>query len=345
MGPFAFLAGLVFATSVCAEGVSVGGYIDSYYGFDFNEPTGDRAFTTQALRHHEFSINLAYVDLKIEKPRAHGRLALQAGTSVYSNYSGERTQNAALGGILQHIQEAYGGYQLAEGVWLDAGIFFSHIGAESFISKDNWNYSRSLGADFSPYYQTGVRLNYQADPKWFFSLHLLNGWQNIIDNNSDKSIGMQIIYAPSDRISFTYNNLIGREQEFRFFNNFIAKAKISDRWSVAFSSDIGFQKQTSGGGVSVWFVETLLGQYRLSETLALGGRLEYFNDGDQIVTSGTASGFQTAGASINLDWQPETYVLFRNEARALFSRDAVFPGRTGQKPSNILLLTSLALSF
>lgn len=344
----AFFAGLILATVVSAETkeLSVGGFIDAYYGFDFNEPTGDRAFTTHALRHNEFTLNLAYVDLKIEKPKAHGRLALQAGTSVFNNYSGERTQNAALGGILQHIQEAYGGYKLSEGLWLDAGIFLSHIGAESFISKDDWNYTRSLGADFSPYYQAGVRLNYQADPKWLLSLHVLNGWQNIIDNNSDKSIGMQIAYSASDILSFTYNNLIGREQEFRVFNNFIVKAKITDGWSLSFSSDLGFQKKPGSGDYSIWYVETLLTQFRLSEALSLGGRLEYFNDKDQVVVAtGTPNGFQTSGASLNLDWQPESYILIRNEVRSLFATDSIFPGKTGPTQMNMLFVTSLGLSF
>jgi hypothetical protein len=136
--------------------ISFGGFLDSYYGFDFNEPAGDRAFTTTGVRQNEFSINLGYVEAKVERDKVRGRLALQAGSSVHANYSGERrtgpAQGPGLADIMRFIQEAYGGYRVGDNLWLEAGIFLSHIGAESFVSKDNWNYTRSLGADFSPYY-------------------------------------------------------------------------------------------------------------------------------------------------------------------------------------------------
>ena len=46
-------------------------------------------FTTQPARHNEFNVNLAFIDAKHEGARVHGRVALQAGTSVRSNYAGE----------------------------------------------------------------------------------------------------------------------------------------------------------------------------------------------------------------------------------------------------------------
>ncbi len=329
--------------------VQFGGFLDTYYGFDFNEPSSDRNFTTQAIRHNEFALNLAYLEARIERERVHGRLALQAGTSVYANYSGERrygTGNSQLADILQHVQEAYGGYRVNEQTWIDAGIFFSHIGAEGFISKDNWNYTRSLGADFSPYYQTGMRLNHQWNPQWLASLQVLNGWQNLIETNGDKALGMQLAYAPSDRWSLTYNNFIGREQELRIFNQIILKVKISRNWSLAFSSDLGMQKKGPGMGYSLWYVETLLTQLRLSDTIAVGGRIEYFHDQDQVIVSTqTPSGFQTYGASINLDWQPETYFLARAELRSLVSRDSIFASSSTPRTSNTLLVGSFALTF
>ena len=73
-----------------APKVTFGGFIDSYYAFDFNRPASfDRAYTTQPARHNEFNVNLAFIEAKIDAPRYRGRLALQAGTSVQSNYAGE----------------------------------------------------------------------------------------------------------------------------------------------------------------------------------------------------------------------------------------------------------------
>ena len=99
----AFVLIAFFALSIGAfaaeekKGFTFGGFLDTYYGFDFSEPSGDRSFTTQAVRHNEFSINLAYVDVRLDREKVRGRLAFQAGSSVYSNYSGERRYGPAGG--------------------------------------------------------------------------------------------------------------------------------------------------------------------------------------------------------------------------------------------------------
>nr|WP_290930803.1 outer membrane beta-barrel protein [Haliscomenobacter sp.] len=56
----------------------------------------------------------------------------------------------------------------------------SHIGFESAIGKDCWNLSRSILAENSPYYETGVRLSLNsANGKWYAAAMLLNGWQRM----------------------------------------------------------------------------------------------------------------------------------------------------------------------
>src|SRR5436309_13952034 len=78
--------------------VTFGGFIDTYYAYDFDRPpTIDRSFfggalfTTQPARHDEFNVNLVYVEANLSGNHLHGRFALQAGTSVQSNYNGEPT--------------------------------------------------------------------------------------------------------------------------------------------------------------------------------------------------------------------------------------------------------------
>ena len=70
--------------------LSVGGFVDAYYAWDVLRPPNlDRSFTTQPARHNEFNINLAFVEMKLAGPHTRGRVALQAGTSVQSNYAAE----------------------------------------------------------------------------------------------------------------------------------------------------------------------------------------------------------------------------------------------------------------
>src|SRR5512146_1349875 len=68
--------------------VAVSGFVDGYYAYDFNHPrTLDRPYTTQAARHDEFNINLAFVAATLDGPRLRGRFAAQFGTSVQANYA------------------------------------------------------------------------------------------------------------------------------------------------------------------------------------------------------------------------------------------------------------------
>ncbi len=180
--------------------VTFGGFVDGYYAYDFNRPPSiDRSYTTQPARHNEFNINLAFVEAKVDGARVHGRLALQAGTSVQSNYAGEPTVGSVSGSALsRHIQEAFAGYKVADKLWIDGGIFFSHIGNETWISRDNWTYSRSFVADYTPYYETGVRAVLQATPKFTVTGVVVNGWQNISETNSDKAVGLRPVCIESE---------------------------------------------------------------------------------------------------------------------------------------------------
>src|ERR1700704_2309561 len=109
-------------------------FVDTYYAWDFNRPTSlDRAFTTQPARHNEFNVNLAYVEVRLTAPRMRGRLALQAGTSVQSNYAGEPRLGSISGpDLARHIQEAVVGVRAAPKLWIDAGIYLSHLGQEGW---------------------------------------------------------------------------------------------------------------------------------------------------------------------------------------------------------------------
>jgi len=139
-----------------------GAYIDGYYAWDFSRPASfDRSYTTQPARHAEFNVNLGFIEAKLSGPRVRGRLAIQFGTSVQANYAGEPHIGHISGpGVSQFIQEAVIGYQISRTLWVDGGVFFAHTGFEGWITRDNLAYTRSLIADFSPYYEAGAKLTW-----------------------------------------------------------------------------------------------------------------------------------------------------------------------------------------
>lgn len=90
----------------------------------------------------------------------------------------------------------------------------------------------------------------------------------------------------------------------------------------------------------------LLARYQLSNRFALAGRVEHYNDKDQIIiTTHTPRGFQTSSASLNFDYIPAANFLWRVEARGYSSKDRVFVGEEGAINKNLLLVTSFAVKF
>ena len=80
----------------------------------------------------------------------------------------------------------------------------SHIGWEGAVSKDDWTLTRSVAADNSPYFESGVKIGYTSkNEQWYLSALILNGWQRIhrVDGNSTPAFGTQITYKPSSKIT------------------------------------------------------------------------------------------------------------------------------------------------
>jgi len=325
--------------------VTWGGFIDAYYGYDFNVPQGvDRTlvtgspFSTTFDRSNEFNINIAMIEAKVSSDKVRGRLALQTGTSVQTNYAGESAGLGLIKGPLpaELIQEASVGYQVGKDVWVDAGIYPSHIGFEGFNSRDNWTYTRSLMGDFSPYYQAGVRLSAQFSPEFSGQLHLLNGWQNIYETNQNKAVGMELSYS-TDPLTLTYNNFISTD--------FILKFPLTSSFQVGASADIGLQDKVAGG-LSNWYAGAFFLHLQATSDFALTARLEGYQDKDQvIVTTGTPNGFTLGGASLNGDLALSKNLTWRNEARLLFAEDGIFQGSNGPTTTDFFLVSSYGLSF
>ncbi len=103
---------------------------------------------------------------------------------------------------LQFIQEANIGVSPYKNSWIDAGYFLTHIGGEGIIPKYNFFMSVSLLTYYEPIYQSGIKYSYSGK-KFYSSLMLLNGYNVLVDNNKNKSFGLQIGYKPSDKADIT----------------------------------------------------------------------------------------------------------------------------------------------
>lgn len=346
---------MTHAQTPSIKDVKWGAFIDTYYAYDFNNPKDhEREYTTQPVRSNEFNINMAYVEAILKAEKTRGRLALQYGNSVTKNYSSEPTQGKTSGDSdSKFLQEAYVGRKIGERTWIDMGIFLGNIGMESWISKDNYTYTRSLFLDYVPYYSTGVRLEHQLDDKQTVQLQVLNGWQNISENNSGKAIGMQYKNVITDKFTFTYNNFFGDEEvvssssRFRSYHNFIFHYLMSEKWQFLGAFDIGEQSQQNNDGIDPWYATSMVLRQVLDQQQSLSYRVEYYNDHHQSnVVTNTTNGFEVVSSSVNYDYKFDESTLWRTELRGFYSKDEIYP--TGAKYFNRLdgfLVTSLSLSL
>jgi hypothetical protein len=334
--------------------ISVGAFVDGYYAWDAGRPrTFDRAYTTQPARHNEFNVNLAFIEAVLSGERVRGRLALQAGTSVQSNYAAEPRVGAFSGGELaRHLQEATVGVRLHRRLWLDGGIYFSYIGLEGWVSRDTPTYTRSLIADYTPYYLSGAKLTWQASSTVSAQLHLVNGWQNISETNADKAIGTRIDWTPRPSILLGWGTFVGNEQADSLPSRVRLLSQLLGRWTppgweLSAVVDVGRQGRPDGGA-DRWTGSTVIARRALSTNVKLVGRAEHlFDRGEVLVTTGAPGGFRTTGASLGLDVAPEARVLWRSEVRGFRSRDAIWPedGRPSGRRTGLLVVTSLAMTL
>ncbi|KGE12552.1 porin [Sphingobacterium deserti] len=345
---------LLMAQEQVSSPLTISGYAEAYYSYDFNNPLNNSrpSFVYSHNRNNEVSINLAFIKAAYNTENVRANLALATGSYMNANYAAEP-------GVLKNIFEANVGIRISEkhNLWIDAGVFPSHLGFESAIGKDNWTLTRSLSADNSPYYETGAKISYTSPTgKWFFSGLLLNGWQRIqrIDGNTTPSFGHQIVYKPDKKLTLNSSSFIGSDKadtvrRMRYFHNLYATYQISNTFGITAGFDIGLEQTEKGSSdYNTWYTPVLLAKYVSSPRLSLIARAEYYQDKKGVIISvgDTPSGFEMVGYSLNLDYAIFDQLIWRTEYRNLHAREATFIDRSGNvTTSSPTIATAIAIAF
>jgi len=300
------------------EAFKISAYVDAYYGWNTDKSSHIRQFDGMEPVRDEMRLNIAAVSLKYETEKVRGTFALQYGDYVKYNWL---TNNP-------NIQEANVGFNVAKGLWVDAGYFLSHVGPESIL-KDNFLNSYSLPTYYEPLYQSGVKVSYDFNYKLSASLHLINGYNVIEDNNKNKSVGLQVNYQLNQFVKLTYNNVIGNEQpsplpgKTRILNNFIVNYGCPCiKWDAILSGEFGAQENsklsdptatafTYGGMVAV--------RYRFNNKFSTTVRADYYQDLDGVYSGIVANntGVKGNGLTLGFEYKPVDAAYVRLETRYL----------------------------
>ncbi|MEO6421400.1 MAG: porin, partial [Candidatus Nitrotoga sp.] len=239
--------------------LTINGYVETYYTSDFNKPANNTKspFIYSYNKSDEVSVNLAYVKGAFSTDSFRANLALAGGSYMQANYASEP-------GTLNNIYESNVGIKLSKNnnLWLDAGVFSSHLGFESATGKDNWTLTRSIAADSAPYYETGAKVSYTSENEvWFLSALVVNGWQHIqrVDGNSSPSFGTQVTYKPSSKVTLNSSTFIGNDKpdsvrKMRYFHNFYGIFQLNNEVAATIGFDIGAEQKFKGSSaMNSWF--------------------------------------------------------------------------------------------
>jgi hypothetical protein len=315
--------------------LSVGALVDGVFAYNFNRPIDHANFLpglgTSAKRDNEATINLAQVDFALAPEPVGFKLSLGFGNSVDVVHAAEVRGVATSPDVWRHVVQASAQWQtgVGRGLLLEAGIYPSHVGMESFQTHLNWNYTRSWLGELSPYYQTGLKLAYPFSDRWSGQLHLLNGWQVIGDNNRGKSVGAQLAYA-AERFSISVNGIAGPEladndDDVRILGDVVATWKATPSLSLGLSVDAAREGRPDGEDVG-WWGSGLYARFAPpSSRTAFALRGEYYDDED-----GAISGFAQTLKEITatLEHRPVERLILKLEGRYDTSSVPAFAGDT-----------------
>ena len=239
---------------------------------------------------------------------------------------------------LKYVQQAYVSVLAPVGkggLTVDFGKFVTPAGAEVIENKDNFNYSRGLLFALAiPYYHMGARIGYSFSDKVSLTGYLVNGWNDVKDNNNDKTVGASLAIKPG-KATIIANYLVGNEQPegsdggTRNLIDLVATLPLGEKSSFLINYDYGHDK-VAGDGVN-WSGIALGLKFQLSSVFAISPRYEYFADSDGFAT-GTDQNLQEF--TLTGEWKMPSGLLARAEFRNDFSDKHFFAKDSGAFSKN-----------
>jgi putative OmpL-like beta-barrel porin-2 len=309
----------------------LGALVDAYYDFYSTRPAGNALFRNFDTKHNQFAFSMAQV--WIAKPASADS---RTGFKVKFNFGPASTLvNAYEPGeneFIQNVEEGYLSYlaPLGKGLQIDVGKFVTQHGAEVIEAKDDWNYSRSLLFALAiPYYHSGVRLTYPLNGKVTVMGTIVNGWNNVVENNSGKTLGAQIAVKPIPALSIVQNYMAGPEQtsnndDWRQLSDTIATWTVTPAFSVMANYDYG--KDTAAGVPVHWQGIAGYAKLQARKWLAVSPRFEWYDDPSGFTTGAPQTLKEVTGT---FELKPSDALVWRIEYRHDFSDSPVFETGSG----------------
>lgn len=320
--------------------VTLSGFVDTYYMYNANTPAsrtaGLRSFDANS---GQFALNM--VELVIDKApdaaasRTGYHVAVGYGQAMDAMYASVPVQTE----FDKYLKEAYFSYlaPVGKGLQIDVGKFVTPAGAEVIETKDNWNYSRGILFSYAiPYNHFGARAKYTFNDKFSLTGYLVNGWNNVIDNNSGKTIGFSAAFNPTKKLSIIENYLAGPEiadsnAKWRQLSDTVVTYSATPKLSLMANYDYGRDGMVGFAKPVYWTGIAGYAKYAFNDKYAVAGRYEYFNDHDGFTTL-TAQHFNGVTGTFQRVFAKN--IISRVEVRRDMSNRSTFARGTNETVKN-----------
>lgn len=171
--------------------LTLSAFVDGYAGVNFFTPRPQNRNRFRAFdRANGFSLAWVGINGRYGTDEVYGTVDLRFGPAAATLAKGDVEHD------LQNVKQAYATWRPGgrEGrLTLDFGKFDSIYGAESAESQSNFNYTRGLVFWLTqPMFHTGLRAAFDVSPNFWITGILANGWNNSLDNNWGKTLGLQV---------------------------------------------------------------------------------------------------------------------------------------------------------
>jgi hypothetical protein len=354
------------STAQPATAWQYGGFADVGYLYDFNRPS-NHLFRSRGTTFHvnELDLNMGAVYLKksaSENSRWGTELTLQAGKDSQVFGFSATAPNLDGSNWLKHCGPTDVSYlaPVGKGLTFQGGIFSSFIGYDSLYAKDNFNYTRPWGAEFTPYLMLGVNAQYPFTPRLTGTVFVINGYWHLAHANNVPSSGGQVAYKATEHVTLKQTLLYGPHQSdtslqfWRVLSDSVAEWK-HERFTTAFEYFVGSEKIAAPGNPrALWMSAQLPLHWVVPPRFSVTVRPEVYWDRD-----GRTTGFQQTVKANTTTFEyripyRQAAVIFRLEHRiddsrgpagGFFSDGSPGSGIVGLTPTQNLLGAGVIFTF
>ena len=202
-------------------GFQLSGAVDASFTQNFNSPNTNlnqlRIFDTQSS-----SFVPMVAQLMVERPATAGSATERIGFRARLNFGAQSRFSRARTNYQPgtdsnelDIHELYAEYiaPIGNGLKIQVGKINTLIGLEVINSWENPNYSRSFTFGLAQAFtETGIRFTYPFGTWATAAVGLVNGWDNIEDNNHGKTVTWNLALTPHPVFGISFYGSYGAEQ-------------------------------------------------------------------------------------------------------------------------------------